>query len=66
MSAVVLWRCVDCAAIDEVVAPEPSQSLTAYIPPGWTATDPADADDRPHQLVRCPQCSAGEGEAAED
>lgn len=60
MSVVVVWRCVDCAAVDEVIATEPSQLLVQYLPAGWSLTkhDASEHPDNPH-LVRCPACAGG-------
>lgn len=53
MSAVVIWRCVDCAVIDEVIATEPSRLLGQYLPEAWSLT----TDEHDHHLVRCAPCT---------
>jgi hypothetical protein len=61
MSAVIVWRCVDCAAVDQVIAQQPTQMLAIYRPKGWTLT----IDDE-HLLVRCELCSVTDDAAEEE
>lgn len=61
MSAVVVWRCVDCAAVSEVIASEPTHMLANYQPDGWSLT----IDEYEHLVVRCETCTAAADVAGE-